>query len=133
MHAILIEVSKIRPELTAFFGCLYYAALRPEEAVALRPSSLILPPHGWGKLILTAACPRISAAWTSTGTSHELRGLNHRPDGAIRIVPIPPVLAALLRKHLRSYGTTSDGRLFRGTRGGMLSESSYGHTWHCAR
>jgi integrase len=44
VRAILAEVARLRPELTAFFGCLYYAALRPEEAVALRQADLILPP-----------------------------------------------------------------------------------------
>jgi hypothetical protein len=39
----------------------------------------------------------------------------------------------MLRHHLRCYGTAPDGRLFRGTRGGPLSESSYGRTWHTAR
>jgi len=39
----------------------------------------------------------------------------------------------MLRQHHRCYGTTPDGRLFRGTRGGPLSESSYGRTWHTAR
>jgi integrase len=131
VHAILASVARIRPELTAFFACLYYAAPRPEEAVTLR-SDLVLPAHGWGKLILTGACPRTGSAWTSTGTSHEPRG-QHHPDGAIRIVPIPPILAALLRRHLRRFGTTPDGRLFRGTHGGMLSESVYGRTWHTAR
>jgi hypothetical protein len=29
MEAILVEVTRLRPELAAFFGCLYYAALRP--------------------------------------------------------------------------------------------------------
>ena len=133
VQAILDQVAAIRPELVAFFGCLYYAALRPEEAVALRRSSLILPPHGWGKLILVSACPRTGSAWTSTGQPHEPRGLKHRPEGAIRIVPIPPILVALLRHHLRSYGTTPDGCLFHGLRGGMISESVYGRTWHTAR
>lgn len=133
VHAILAEVAQTRPELTAFFGCLYYAALRPEEAVALRRADLILPRHGWGKLILTASCPRTAAAWTATGTAHELRGLKHRPHDAVRVIPIPPELVALLRRHLDRYGTTPDGRLFRGTRGGILSESSYGRAWHAAR
>jgi integrase len=31
----------IRPELTAFFGCLYHAGLRPEEAVALRRDAFL--------------------------------------------------------------------------------------------
>jgi len=133
VHAILAAVARIRPELTAFFACLYYAALRPEEAVALRAGNLALPAHGWGKLIFTTTCPRTGSAWTSTGTPHEPRSLKHRPSGAIRTVPIPPVLAALLCTHLRTYGTTPDGRLFRGSRGGMLSESVYGRTWHTAR
>jgi hypothetical protein len=35
--------------MVAFFGCMYYAALRPEEAVELRPDNLAsLPDHGWG-------------------------------------------------------------------------------------
>jgi integrase len=131
--AILSQVARIRPELVAFFGCLYYAALRPEEAVALRRIHLILPARGWGKMILTEACPRTGAAWTGTGRAHEPRGLKHRPGGAIRVIPIPPVLVALLRQHLREHGTTPDGRLFRGARGGMLSESLYGRIWHAAR
>jgi len=55
VRAILAEVARLRPELTAFFGCLYYAALRPEEAVALRRANLILPAHRRGKLILRPA------------------------------------------------------------------------------
>ena len=31
VNAILTQVTRIRPELTAFFGCLYYAALRPRK------------------------------------------------------------------------------------------------------
>jgi integrase len=121
--ALLDTVARTRPELTAFFGCLYYAALRPEEAVALRYADCHLPGSGWGMLRLAAAAPRTAAAWTSNGTSHEQRGLKHRPDGAIRMVPAPPVLVAMLRAHFIAYGTAPDGRLFRGTRGGPLSES----------
>ncbi len=133
VRAILAQVSRIKPELAAFFGCLYYAALRPEEAVTLRRDNLILPAHGRGKVILTAACPRTGSAWTNTGNSHEPTGLKHRPDGAIRVVPIPPVLVSMLCRHLGDHGTTPDGRLFRGARGGMLSESVYGRAWHAAR
>jgi len=132
-EALLAAVARIRPALAAFFGCLYYAALRPEEAIALRRADCHLPRHGWGMLTLTQAAPRTAAAWTGNGTSHEQRGLKHRPEGAVRTVPIPPVLVAMLRHHHRRYGTTPDGRLFRGTRGGPLSESSYGRTWHAAR
>jgi integrase len=133
VRAILAAVARLRPELAAFFGCLYYAALRPEEAVALRQADLVLPARGRGTLVLTGACPRTGSAWTSTGTPYELRGLKHRPDGTVRVVPVPPALAGLLRHQLREYGTAPDGRLFRGARGGMLSESAYGRVWHAAR
>jgi hypothetical protein len=49
------------------------------------------------------------------------------------VVPVPPVLAAMLRAHVMAYGTAPDGRLFRGTRGGPLSGSVYGRAWHAAR
>jgi integrase len=122
VSALLDAVARTRPELTAFFGCLYYAALRPEEAVALRLADCHLPGSGWGMLRLAAATPRTAAAWTNSGTSHEQRGLKHRPDGAIRMVPVPPALV-----------TAPDGLLFRGTRGGPLSGSVYGRAWHSAR
>ena len=133
VQAILAEVTQIRPELTAFFGCLYYAALRPAEAVALQASSCTLPSRGWGQLTLTASLPRSARAWTGNGTPREPRSLKHRPEGAIRTVPIPPQLARLLRWHLRAFGCAEDGRLFRGARGGPLSESLYGRVWHQAR
>ena len=37
------------------------------------------------------------------------------------------------RLHLARHATAPDGRLFRGARGGMLSESLYGRVWHAAR
>jgi len=133
VSALLDTVARTRPELTAFFGCLYYAALRPEEAVALRLADCHLPGSGWGMLRLASATPRTAAAWTSDGTSYEQRGLKHRPDGAIRMVPVPPVLVGLLRAHHAAYGTAPDGRLFRGARGGPLSGSVYGRAWQSAR
>ena len=132
-EALLAAVARIRPDLTAFFGCLYYAALRPEEAIALRSCDCHLPGRGWGMLTLTAASPRTATAWTGDGSSHEQRGLKHRPDGAVRMVPVPPVLAGMLRTHYRCHGTAPDGRLFHGARGGPLSESVYGRVWHAAR
>jgi integrase len=133
VRAILTQVCRIRPELAAFFGCLYYAALRPEEALAVHRDDLILPAHGRGKIILTTACPRTGSAWTSTGEPHEPRGLKHRPDGPIRVAPIPPVLVRMLRRHLSEFGATPDGPLFRSARDGMLSESVYGRVWRTAR
>jgi integrase len=45
------------PTLIAFFGYLYYAALRPEEAVNLAKHNLSLPAEGWGELHIDRATP----------------------------------------------------------------------------
>jgi hypothetical protein len=106
----------------------------PKAATTVDPKVVAspVPRHGWGILTLIQAAPRTAAAWTSNGTSHEQRGLKHRPEGSVRTVPIPPILVTMLRRHHRCYGTAPNGRLFCGTRGGPLSESSYGRTWHTA-
>ena len=101
----------------------------PTAAVSVNPSTIASPAHGRGKMILTAACPRTGTAWTSTGRPHEARGPKHR-SSTIRVVPMPPVLVAMLLQHLRESGTTPDRRLFRGARAGMLSESVYRHRHH---
>jgi integrase len=102
--------------LVAFFGCLYFAALRPEEAVALHKHNLSLPESGWGELVIERAEPHAGRAWTDDGTNRDTRGLKHRARGESRVVPCPPELTALLRQHLDDYGTGADGRIFRGER-----------------
>ena len=90
--------------MVAFFGLMYYAALRPEEAVELRESNLAtLPDHGWGELVLTNSEPRSGTWWTDDGSARQRRELKHRPRGETRPVPIHPELATLLSKHLSTY------------------------------
>lgn len=50
-----------------------------------------------------------------------------------RRVPCHPRLVEILEAHLDEFGTATDGRIFRGTRGGPLSESVYGAAWQRAR
>src|SRR5262245_8121294 len=83
---------------------MYYAALRPEEAVELRPENFAsLPDHGWGELILTNSEPRSGTWWTDNGSARQNRELKHRPRGETRPVPIHPELVALVSKHLKKY------------------------------
>ncbi len=61
-EALLTAVSyqgRIGPTLVAFFACLYYAGLRPSEAVELREDlNLDLPKSdGWGTLYLHSSAP----------------------------------------------------------------------------
>jgi integrase len=119
--------------LHAFFGCLYYAGLRPAEAVALTEADLHLPPTGWGRIDLAASEPKAGRAWTDTHTARDHRGLKHRARTATRTIPIPPELVTLLRNHLDEYGTGPSGRIFHTARGGQLQDTGYGHVWHTAR
>jgi len=119
--------------LVAFFALLYYAALRPAEAADLRKSALSIPEQGWGELYLPGSAPTTGAAWGDSRTRRDRRGLKHRPRNEVRVVPSPPPLTELLHNHLTTFGTADDGRLFRGARGGDLSESTYGRTWQQAR
>jgi integrase len=119
--------------LVAFFAVMYYAALRPGEAVDLRKEALALPSTGWGELYLSTSAPSAGRSWSESGTRREPRQLKHRGTEEVRIVPCPPDLTALLREHLDKHGTTPDGRVFRGVRGGPLSESLYGRLWALAR
>lgn len=125
--------------LHAFFGCLYYAAMRPGEIVALKELDCTLPPNSpdnvkdWGELLLGESRPEVGGGWTDDGTSYETRGLKRRKRGATRTVPIPPVLVHLLREHIARYGTADDGRLFRAARGERVASTEYCEIWKGAR
>jgi integrase len=148
-------------KVTAFFGCLYYAGMRPSEAADLRRDDCTLPtrcwgcgadlgdsdgvrrPAGeclhekveylWGRLVLAGTAPRAGTHWTDDGLAHERRGLKHRARKETRTVPIPPQLVELLAKHVERHGVAPDGRFFRGLHGGPLSESVYDRWWKLAR
>ena len=115
--------------MEAFFGCLYYAALRPAEAVALREPDCVLPARGWGRIDLAASQPCAGTGWTDDGANREERGLKHRAPGETRSIPIPPILVRILRAHIARYGTSPDGRLFRTARGGPLNDTGWGEVW----
>jgi integrase len=124
------------PTLVAFFGVMYYAGLRPEEAISLRVEDVILPPEAqnatddqaWGEPHLRSATPDTGADWTDDGSARERRQLKHRPEGDTRIVPVHPELTRLLVDHL-ALGTAPDGRFFSGVRGGELPTITYRRAW----
>ncbi|MEU0646166.1 tyrosine-type recombinase/integrase [Streptomyces umbrinus] len=119
--------------LVAFFGCILYAAMRPAEVVALRLTDCHLPETGWGVLTLRETRPVSGKKWTDSGERHDTRGLKMRDPEADRPVPIPPVLVAMLRAHVKEFGTAADGRLFQNERGGLVGTSSYWRVWQEAR
>ncbi|MFG3495961.1 tyrosine-type recombinase/integrase [Streptomyces sp. NPDC047928] len=121
--------------LEAFFGCLYYAGMRPGEISALKRTDCSLPTNDadWGELVLEESRPEVGSDWTDDGSSFETRGLKRRARRATRSVPIPPVLVRMLRNHLQHEGTAPDGRLFRAARGGQVRSTEYCDLWKAAR
>jgi integrase len=84
-------------------------------------------------IVLSASASRAGRAWTDEGTARQERGLKHRAGNETRTIPIPPVLAGLLRAHVKRFGTTLDGRVFQTARGGILQDSGYNEVWDQAR
>jgi integrase len=121
--------------LEAFFGCLYYAAMRPAEIASLKATDCTLPLEDaeWGELLLGESRPEVGGGWTDDGASYESRSLKRRARGATRSVPIPPVLVRMLREHRERYGTAPDGRLFRAAKGGRVRSTEYCDLWEEAR
>jgi len=136
VRALLAGVREQGPRgrhLEAFFGCLYYAAMRPAEAAGLRVNQCHLPETGWGMLTLRQGVVRAGRSWTDDGTAHETRHLKARAKKDSRPVPTPPHFVRLLREHISTHGTAPDGRLFRTNRNGVLQETGYGEVWAKAR
>ena len=88
---------------------------------------------GWGTLYLHGSAPTVGAGFSRSGRRRDPRELKHRARGAVRPVPCHPALTRYLRGHIGQFGTAPDGRLFRGYRGGDLSESVYQRAWQGAR
>ncbi|MFI6076551.1 integrase [Actinoplanes sp. NPDC051343] len=60
---LLSVVAEKRPHLVAFFACLYYAAMRPAEALHLRIEDCEVPEEGWGMLRLTGSTQHVGQGW----------------------------------------------------------------------
>jgi ABC-type nitrate/sulfonate/bicarbonate transport system substrate-binding protein len=144
-RALLAAVREEAPELEAFFGCMYYAALRPEEALHLSEDEYERPKRkvGWGWLHLTGATVAVGRDWGNTEGTVENRGLKHRAKNAVRDVPAPPALCTLLDRHIEEFKVGPGQKLFvtrRGpggryvpTRGRPIPNNTYTRVWQKAR
>jgi integrase len=122
-----------RRRLVGLFAGMYYAGLRPEEAVAVALADCTLPRTGWGRLVLHRTRPQAGKMWTDSGEMHDDRGLKSRPPGEIRIVPLPPHLVSIWRDSVQTFGTASDGRLFFTERGTIVGYTTIHRAWKDAR
>ncbi|WP_432980437.1 tyrosine-type recombinase/integrase [Dactylosporangium sp. CA-233914] len=143
--ALLKAVAVKSPELKAFFGCMYYAGLRPEEVLHLSDDEYERPakPGEFGWLHLTGATVAVGREWSNDDEVMEDRGLKHRATTTTRSVPVAPPLAALLDWHITEYKPAANGRLFvtrRGpggryvpTLGQPIPNNAYTTAWREAR
>ncbi|MBN9758889.1 integrase [Pseudonocardia sp. Ae707_Ps2] len=132
--AAVRETRRSGPRLVAFFGLMYFAALRPEEAVNVRAVNLTLPNgNGWGEIHLQEATPHAGTEWTDDGEQRDRRQLKGRARGEHRAVPASPELVELLKQHVAEFGLGEDGRLFPGGRVVELPKITYIRAWKVAR
>ncbi|MBN1173110.1 MAG: tyrosine-type recombinase/integrase, partial [Micromonosporaceae bacterium] len=132
---LLAAVRAHDPRLAAFFSCMYYAALRPSEALNLNVAECVLPETGWGWLNLTGSIQHVGEDWCDGDGARETRELKHRAKNATRRVPACPDLVRILRDHIARERPAPDGRLFtsRDYRRGPISTATYTRAWRAAR
>ncbi|MEZ0108591.1 integrase [Catenulispora sp. EB89] len=123
------------PRLVSFFAAMYYAGLRPSEALALRLQDCTLPKRkgAWGTLCLSGAAPYAAPIWTDEGEESPRKALKHRAKNESRTVPACPELVLHLRAHIDEFGTASDGRLFVRADGGPLRYATFANVWSRTR
>jgi len=71
--------SRQGPRFVAFYGCMFYAMMRPSEVASLGRDGCHLPAEGWGRLIFADASPAVGKDFTNHGQVHEARGLKVPP------------------------------------------------------
>ncbi|MGV2920539.1 hypothetical protein [Streptomyces alfalfae] len=121
------------PHLEVFFGCMYYAAMRPAEVIHLRLEQCHLPESGWGLLNLSGGVVTAGKDWTDDAAVHEVHAPKRRATTATRPVPIPPQVVCILQEHIERFGVAPAGRLFRNQAGNYVGAAAYGVTWARAR
>lgn len=137
-RALIEAAGDVRADTKAF-GTLYYAALRPEEALHLVRSDYhpAEEPGGWGWLELSGATVPIATDWSDDSSYYHDRSLKHRSAKAVRRVPVAPELGKLLHEHVKTYRVPGNGRLFVARTGTNparpLSSSTYTRVWRKAR
>ena len=126
--------------LKAFYATVFYAGTRPSEATSIKVQDCTLPKtkdgkssKKWGLLELGASTPYAGKAWTDDGEAFDERHLKARSVNAVRSVPIPPKLVAILLKHIEDNKLGPTDRLFTAIEGGYVSPAEYGKIWREAR
>ncbi|GAB3994213.1 hypothetical protein GCM10029992_07970 [Glycomyces albus] len=119
-------IQRLGPMIATYFALMFWAALRPEEAVNVRWADIQLPAtdNKWGRLVLHSASPTVGSPWSDTRQTREERELKQREVGDTRVVSLCPELVTILRSHKARFDAGLDDRVFWGERTKMLSDST---------
>jgi integrase len=102
-----------------------YAGFRPSEARALCIEKCKLPREGWGEATIDEAVKQVSKLY-SLADDDEIGA----PKTDERIVPLPPVLVAMIREHT---GVRTSGLICPGSNGKPVDLSRLDRAWRRAR
>jgi integrase len=128
------EDGELGKRMKAFFACMYYAGMRPEEVTALRDTNLLsLPDQGAGRMRLTCAEPHAGTKWVDDRTVRSVEPLKARKRGKAREIPIHPHLVAILVDHRTEFPNQLNNRVLIGPRGGVPTHQSVKKLWQRAR
>ena len=128
------------PRLVTFFAVMYYAGLRPEEAINLRgrqrdPVLLRADPTMKTGASCTSAArrpTRVASGPTTAARGSDDSSSTGPKETAASCRPIPS-LRGCCGITWPKFGTAADGRLFGGVRGGELPTITYRRAWIKAR
>jgi integrase len=115
-----------------FFAAIGFAGLRPSEAAGLRLVDVELPDVGWGAARLRGAIPSPGTRYTDDGASRQEKGLKHRPENAVRLVPLPPSLVAWIVAHVERWPSDT-GLVFTNNAERSVTPENYGRVWNRAK
>jgi integrase len=133
VRQVLAKVAERSRKWMILFALMYYAGLRPSEAVIVRWRDLTrLPEGGWGELRVRKSAAEAGRKYTGTDHARQENGLKWREADVTRPVPLPPVLVALLRDW-RTEGARPDDLVCPAPRGGPASATTIQRVWKAAR
>lgn len=103
---------------------IYYAGLRPSEAIALHIEDCKLPDEGWGSLDIHRSRVDSGAIWSADTSKIGATKTDARQ------VPIPPALITIIKEHI---GDRTTGLVAPSERNTMIGLTNLGKTWASVR
>lgn len=119
--------------VVVLIAVLALAGLRPSEARALHVEDFTLPPRGWGTLTFGTRTTTPGRLFTDDGEPDEHGSLKWRDTDELRDVPIPPMLVAIVRRHIRDFDLRDEDYLVCDEDGNQLDTTAITDVWHRVR